>query len=283
MSGIVYINGDYCASSDAKISVFDRGLLFGDAVYEVIPVYNNRPFFVSRHLDRLNASLTKARITIPHLNWSIIFQSLIEKNGGGDMQLYVQITRGNQGVRKHDIPGKLEPTVIAFTLHTPYSSTENKRKGLHANIIQDSRWIHCDIKTTSLLANILLNDDAVSQGANTAILSRDGMLTEGSASNVFVVDKQGIICTPPLDNLCLPGITRQLTLEIIHDLAWPLREEKIATNMLFEALEIWITSTTKEIYPITRIDNALVGNGKAGAFWEQINAKYKQRIQNNHD
>ncbi|KTC86776.1 aminotransferase class IV [Legionella brunensis] len=283
MSGIVFINGDYLPASEAKISVFDRGFLFADAVYEVIPVYKGRSFFVERHLKRLETSLMHARIANPKLNWRTIFNTLIEQNGARDLQLYVHITRGNQGVRKHDIPGELKPSVIVFTIHTPYASFETKKLGLRANIVEDIRWLRCDIKTTSLLANILLNDEAVSQGANTAILSRDGILTEGSASNVFLVDPDGIIYTPPLDNMCLPGITRQITIELIKSLSWPLREEKIPTKALLQAQEVWVTSTTKEIYPITTIDNLPIGNGYGGVFWEQINAKYQQLIHNQYD
>ncbi|WED44332.1 D-amino acid aminotransferase [Legionella cardiaca] len=283
MSGIVYINGDYLPASEAKISVFDRGFLFADAVYEVIPVYKSRPFFVARHLKRLNTSLANVKIPYPQLDWNAIFNELIQQNGAGDMQLYVQITRGNQGVRKHDIPDKLKPTVIIYTLHNPYASFEIKKLGLHANIVEDLRWLRCDIKTTSLIANILLNDEAVSKGAHTAILSRKGILTEGSASNIFLIDQEGTVYTPPLNNMCLPGITRQITIELIHELSWSLKEEKIPTSALFEAREVWITSTTKEIYPVTRIDDSLIADGKAGIFWEKISSKYQQLIDNNHD
>ncbi|CEK10681.1 D-amino acid aminotransferase [Legionella hackeliae] len=282
MSGIVYLNGKYVEACDAKISVFDRGFLFGDAVYEVIPVYNDRPFFVDRHLGRLKTSLSHSRIVAPQLDWKEIFHNLIKKNGGGNLQIYLQITRGNQGVRKHDIPSGIEPTIVAFTLHTPYASLETKRKGLNANLVEDIRWSRCDIKTTSLLANILLNDDAVSKGANTAILSREGLLTEGSASNVFLVDN-GVVYTPPLNNLCLPGITRQIAIELIQSLSWTFREENIPAKALYKAEEVWITSTTKEIYPVTRIDDSPVGDGTAGRYWEQINAKYQQLIVNNYD
>ncbi|WP_019216886.1 aminotransferase class IV [Legionella tunisiensis] len=185
MTGIVYLNGNYCTTEDAKISVFDRGFLFGDAVYEVLPVYNGRTFFVNSHLQRLESSLAHARIKVPSVNWHPIFHELIKRNGSGNLQIYLQITRGNQGIRKHDIPGELNPTIVAFTLHNPYPSFEAKNQGLHAILVEDIRWSRCNIKTTSLLANILTNDDAVSVGANTAILSREGFLTEGSASNVF--------------------------------------------------------------------------------------------------
>ncbi|KTD20078.1 D-alanine transaminase [Legionella lansingensis] len=283
MQGIVFINGDYYHAADAKISVFDRGFLFGDAVYEVIPVYQGRPFFMERHLKRLKESLVKARIMNPQVDWPVILHELIERNGGGDLQVYLQVTRGNQGVRKHDIPHELKPTVVAFTIHTPYASFEVKKQGLRANIVEDIRWQRCDIKTTSLLANILLNDEAVAAGANTAILSRDGFLTEGSASNVFLVNNQGIIYTPPLSGFCLPGVTRQLTVELIKALSWSLREENVPTEALFTAKEVWITSTTKEICPVTYINDVMIADGRVGKYWQRINDEYQQLISNHYD
>ncbi|STX38440.1 D-amino acid aminotransferase [Legionella feeleii] len=283
MTGIVYLNGDYCKTEDAKISVFDRGFLFGDAVYEVIPVYNGHTFFVNSHLQRLESSLTQARIKMPDIDWRSIFHELIKQNGSGDLQVYLQVTRGNQGLRKHDIPEGLNPTVIAFTLHTPYPSFEAKKRGLHAMLVEDIRWSRCNIKTTSLLANILTNDDAVSVGANTAILSREGFLTEGSASNIFLVDTQGTIRTPVLDNLCLPGITRQITIDLIKSLSLPLQEEKIPIESIFNAQEVWITSTTKEIYPVTRINDCIIGKGYGGMYWQQMNEHYQQLIKNTHE
>ncbi|WP_028387819.1 D-amino acid aminotransferase [Legionella fairfieldensis] len=283
MTGIVYINGNYYSASDAKISVFDRGLLFGDSIYEVIPVYKGRLFRLDKHLKRLAYSLENTGITQPKLDWKALFKELIERNGRGDLQIYLQITRGNQGIRKHDIPSEIEPTVIAYTLHLPYPSLEEKQRGLHVRLVEDTRWLHCNIKTTAMLANILLNDEAVSAGANTALLIRDGFLTEGSSSNVFLVDSQNRICTPPLNNLCLPGVTRQVTIELIKSMNWSLQEENIPSEALFHAKEIWITSTTKEIYPVTQINNSIVGQGCGGPYWEKINIQYQQLIENNHD
>jgi D-alanine transaminase len=283
MSSIVYLNGKYVDAAEANISVFDRGFLFADAVYEVIPVYKSRPFFVERHLRRLKTSLASVKIPCPDLPWHAIFQELITQNGGGDLQIYLQITRGNQGLRKHDIPDKLQPSVILFTIHTPYAFEEQKKQGLKAHVIEDTRWLRCDIKTTALLGNVLLNDAAISQGAHTAILSRGGFITEGSASNVFLVDAEGVISTPPLDNLCLAGITRQIVIEIIQTLSWPFQEAKIPTETLLNARELWITSTTKEIYPITYINDAKVADGRAGKYWQEIHNRYQQLIQNQYD
>lgn len=283
MTSVVYLNGAYVNAENAKVSVFDRGLLFGDAVYEVIPVYNGHPCFVGRHLKRLRQNLSHAKINCPDIDWLSVFQELSQRNGGGDLQIYLQITRGNQGVRKHDIPKAINPTFFAFTIHSPYPNEDDKRRGLHANIVEDFRWMRCDIKTTAMLANILLNDAAVSQGADTAILSRDGFLTEGSASNVFIVDKTGLIKTPPLDKFCLPGITRQLTIKLVNQLKLAFSEEPIPIEDLYTAKEVWITSTTKGIYPVTRIDQQTIGSGVGGQYWEQLEKHYQQLVEDFYD
>lgn len=279
----VYLNGKYLPASQANVSIFDRGLLFGDAVYEVLPIYQGVPYFVDRHLARFASSLEKIRLTAPKLDWKHIINELCRLNGGGDMQVYMQITRGNQGVRKHDIPKDLEATVFAFTLHTPYTSDDDKRRGLKAHIAEDYRWQRCDIKACTLLANVLLNDDALAHGAETTLLSRAGYLTEGSASNVFLVDTEGLIKTPPLSELCLPGITRAVVIELIKDLQLPFRETIIPIEEVFLAKELMITSTTKELYPITQVDQKVVGQGLAGPYWEQLNAAFHQRIAAHHD
>ena len=283
MSNIVYLNGKYSNAEDATISVFDRGVLFADSIYEVIPVYSGRPFFVSRHLERLQSNLQKIQIDIAETDWLSIFNELINRNGGGNLQVYLQITRGNEGVRKHDIPKGIKPTVFAFTLHAPYPTDADKRQGLQASIIEDFRWLRCDIKSNAMLANIMLNDTAVSTGAQTALLSRDGFLTEGSSSNIFIVDANGVIKTPPLNNFCLPGITRQVTIELIKALNLPFREELIPITDIFNAQELMITSTTKEIYPVTRVNGHQIGTGCGGPYWEQLNTRYHQLVEQSHD
>jgi D-alanine transaminase len=276
MAQIVYLNGDYCDAAEAKVSIFDRGLLFADSIYEITPVYNSRLFYLDKHLQRLESSLEKAKIAKPALDWPAIFNNLIERNGGGDMQIYLQITRGNSGFRQLEIPLEIEPTVIAYTLNTPYPTLPAQKQGLHVELVDDIRWLRCDIKSTAMLANVLVNDEAVSKGAATAILTRDGFLSEGSASNIFLVDKNGTISTPPLNNLCLPGVTRQLTIDLINTLSWTLKEEIIPTEAIFKAQEVWITSTTKEIFPVTKVNNVVIDSGKAGNYWSQINDKFQQ-------
>lgn len=272
-----FVNGEYCNVQDAKISIFDRGFLFGDAVYEVLPVYHGQPYFVEKHIKRLNSNLEKVKIALPDYDWNNLINKLIVENGSGDMQIYIHVTRGNQGVRKHDIPAEITASVIAFTIHNRYPTLEEKETGLSAKTIDDFRWTRCDIKTTSLLANIMLNDDAVSSGYQTSILIRDGFVTEGSTTNVFIV-KDNLIQSPPLTNLCLPGITREIALELINSLNWQFLEKEIQLSELFAAQEVWITSTTKEIFPITRINDQLINKGKVGEYWRTINQSFQQLI-----
>lgn len=273
-----YVNGEYCKLSDAKISIFDRGFLFGDAVYEVLPVYHGQPFFVDRHIQRLNSNLKNIKIKPPELDWNLLIQELITKNKADNLQIYIHVTRGNQGVRKHDITANINPTVIAFTIHNSFPTQAEKEQGLTAKLVKDNRWMRCDIKTTSLLANILLNDEAVSSGFQTSILVRDGIVTEGSTSNVFVVTKDKLIKTPNLNNFCLPGVTRQVAIELIKTLNWNFVETQIPVAELLEASEVWISSTTKEIFPITKIDDSLVNEGQVGKLWRIINESYQLLI-----
>lgn len=275
---IAFVNGEYLDTTEAKISIFDRGFLFGDAVYEVLPVYDGQPFFVKRHLKRLYSNLEKTKINIPHYDWHELIQRLIVENNGGDLQIYIHVTRGNQGYRKHDIPDTISPSVIAFTIHNRFPSEADKEKGVKAKLVDDIRWARCDIKTTSLIANILLNDEAVSSGFQTSILARNGIITEGGAANVFIVTQEGKVKTPPLNNYCLPGITRQITIELISDLNWTFGEEEITTEELFKAKEVWVTSTTKEIMPVTMVNDCLINEGKTGQYWRAINNSYSQLL-----
>lgn len=275
---IAFVNGKYCCHSEAKISIFDRGFLFGDSVYEVLPVYHGQPYFVDQHLDRLFSNMKKINMTIPNYDWHGLIHRLISENNGGNLQVYIQVTRGNQGMRKHDIPTYITPSVIAFTMHNSFPTLEDKEQGMSAKLVEDFRWMRCDIKTTSLIANILLNDEAVSAGFHTAILARNGLITEGSSTNVFIVTQDDVIKTPPMNNFCLPGITRQVVIEIIKKLDLKFREIEISISELFSAREVWVTSTTKEVFPITKINDSLINGGKVGEYWRIINDFYQQLV-----
>lgn len=273
-----FVNGEYIPCSEAKISIFDRGFLFGDGVYEVIPVYNGILCFADRHFKRLTSSLEQCKIPPPYADLHDICHQLIEQNGGGDLQIYLQITRGNQGRRSHNIPSTLSPTIVAFTLHNPFPTEEKKQQGLRASLVDDFRWQRCNIKSTSLLANILLNDEALCQGNDTAILLRNGILSEGSTSNVFVIDAEMNIKTSPLNGDCLPGVTRQVTIELLAQLQVSVLEGNIGKEAILNAQEIWLTSTTKEIHPVSHVDGKLIGKGRPGSLWTQINSMYQALV-----
>lgn len=273
-----FINGEFCPLSEAKISIFDRGFLFGDSIYEVMPIYNGHPFCLDRHLRRLLSNLEKVKIPIPIWNLKETISQIILKNGGNDLQVYLQITRGNQGIRKHDMPDDLPSSLIVFTLHNPYPTLKEREQGMSAKIVQDIRWSRCDIKTTSLLANILLNDEAISSGYDTAILVQDNLVAEGSTSNLFIV-KDGAVFTPPLNHSCLPGITREVTVELIKQLNWPFFESQFSVDELLKADEVWLTNTTKEIFPIVKINEHYINNARMGSFCRLINEHYKTLVQ----
>jgi D-alanine transaminase len=271
---IVYLNGSFLPVHEATVSVMDRGFLFGDGVYEVIPVYGGRAFRLEHHLQRLDLSLQGVRIANPldHVQWSDILTALIRHNGGGDQSIYLQVTRGAAPTRDHAFPAGVQPTV--FAMGTPLSEPAAAvRAGLAAVTIDDIRWKHCNIKAITLLPNVLMRQQALDAGAAEAILLRDGYATEGSASNVFIV-RDGVVITPPKSNLLLPGITRDLTVELCHANDIPCREADISADELRRADEVWISSSTREVVPIVRLDEQPVGDGHPGPLWQRVSALY---------
>ncbi len=273
---IVYLNGGFLPAAEARISVLDRGFLFGDGVYEVIPVYGGRPFRMEHHLSRLDHSLLGIRLANPldHASWTNILTELVVRNGGGDKSLYLQVTRGVAPSRDHAFPRDVQPTVFAMTspLTTPDAAV---RAGIRAVTIPDIRWQHCNIKAITLLPNVLMRQQAVDAGAAEAILIRNGEATEGAASNLFIV-QDGTVCTPPNSNLVLPGITRDLVVELCHAHAIPCSERSIGEEELRSADEIWITSSTKEVVPVIRLDDAPVADGQPGPMWQRVAALYSE-------
>ena len=275
MSGIVYLNGEYLPAEEARVPVLDRGFIFGDGVYEVIPAYNGKLFRLDEHLQRLDDSLTATRITNPYSNteWRTILETLLEKNGDGDQSVYLQVTRGI-AVRDHGFPEKITPTV--FVMCTPLKPVDNqvRKQGVCAITLEDTRWKHCNIKAITLLPNILLRQEAVDAGCAEAILIRDGLVTEGAASNVFVI-RDGRITTPPKGRQLLPGITRDLVVELANKHGLDCVEEDIPAATLTQADEIWLTSSTREILPVTRLDDQPVGDGRPGPVWAKMFAIYQ--------
>ncbi|WP_457669688.1 D-amino acid aminotransferase [Thiolapillus sp.] len=275
MSELIYLNGEFIPQENACVSVMDRGFLFGDGVYEVIPAYAGQPFRLREHLRRLDASLEGIRMSPPldEDQWRDILQRLLAQRGDADQQIYLQITRGAYGKRLHTIPEDINPTVMAFATELARRDPELVKQGMSVITLDDIRWDRCNIKAITLLANILSQQQARDEGAQEAILVRDGQANEGTASNLFIV-KDNLIITPPKSRHLLPGITRDLVLELARDAGLPYAEASISVEELEAAEEIWITSSTKEVMPVTRLNGHPVDNGHPGPMWEKMDALY---------
>jgi len=278
----VYLNGHFLPQEDACIPVTDRGFLFGDGVYEVIPAYGGKLFRLSHHLQRLQNSLDGIRLGNPMTatEWERMLEQLLEHNreaagDTNDQAVYLHVTRGSAAKRDHGFPETVTPTVYAISTPIPATAPAVKANGLAAITLQDFRWQHCDIKAVTLLANVLLRQQAIDAGAAEAILVRDGYAIEGSASNLFVV-LDGVIVTPPKDKQLLPGITRDLVLELAEQHKLPWKEATIQVSELERADEIWMTSSTREIVPITQLNGHSVGNGQPGAVWTALVHHYQE-------
>lgn len=272
----VYLNGEYLPLNEAKISVLDRGFIFGDGVYEVIPCYGSKALRFEHHMQRLQNSLDAVRIKNPLSNsgWQIIIDKLIADTHSQDQYIYLHITRGVAS-RDHQFPNQIEPTVFVMSNVLHAVRPELLEKGVSAITLDDIRWQYCNIKAIALLPNILLRQQAVDKGAIEAILIRNGNITEGAASNIFIV-KNGIIKTPPKDNQLLPGITRDLIVEIAKKDNMPIEETAISEDQFIEADEVWLTSSTKEILPVTKVNEYMVGKGQPGIIWRDMYQKYQQ-------
>ena len=272
---MIYLNGDFMPIEEARIPVLDRGFIFGDGVYEVIPVYSRRPFRLAEHLRRLQHSLDGIRITNPHTDaeWGDLLARLITGNEGDDQYLYLHITRG-VAKRDHAFPKGVTPTVFIMSNPLLTPPKELLATGVAAITASDNRWLRCDIKAISLLPNVLLRQMAVDVGAVETVLLRDGFMTEGAASNIFVA-RNGILLAPPKNHLMLPGITYDVVLELAaaHDIPYEVRE--ISEYEVRTAQELLLTSSTKEIMPITRLDSKPVGDGSPGRMFAQLYQLYQ--------
>jgi D-alanine transaminase len=283
----VYLNGQWLPLSEAKISVLDRGFIFGDGIYEVVPAYARRPFRLESHLRRLQRSLAAIRIPSPfdHDQWSALFQQTIDRNDGEDQFIYVQVTRG-VAKRDHGFPHpEVAPTV--FAMSTPFTppSHEQRETGLSVVSLPDERWLHCDIKSTALLGNVLARQAAIDRGAAEAVLFRDGFLTEGAASNIWMV-KDGILCAPLKNHLVLEGVRYGLMEEVAERLGIPVQIRRIRQAEISQADELLLTSATKEVLPIVRMDLRPVGSpahaGKPGPVYRRIRKAYDDAIATLH-
>ena len=270
----VYLNGEFLPLTEAKVSVLDRGFIFGDGIYEVIPAYGGHLFRLSHHLQRLDKSLAAIHLTNPlsHKQWQTLLEELIARNDSGDQSLYLQLTRG-VAERTHGFPTETQPTV--FAMSTPIEKVDEKlRQGISAITVEDIRWKLCHIKTIALLPNILLRQQALDAGADEAIILRDGEVTEGTASNLFLV-RDGIVTTPAKGQLLLPGVTRDLVVELCQRHHISCREQCIDEESLREADEIWLTSSTREIMPVIELDKQPLANGRPGPIWERVSHYYQ--------
>jgi len=279
---VAWLNGAFVPLAEARISPLDRGFLFGDACYEVLPVFAGRPFLVPEHLARLERSLKELAIPNPRTaeQWAALIMELIARNGGGDMNVYLQVSRGAEAGRNHAISAGLEPTVFLMASPPVPEDPKALREGLTAVTMPDPRWKRCDIKSTALLGNVLAKTAAQKAGASEAILIDGGRLREGASTSVLVV-KDGIVRAPPYGPEILPGTTRDLCLKLAVSNRIPIEIAPIAAEALAAADEILLCFASRGILPVTRLDGAPVGSGAPGSVWRRLyNAflEYRQRL-----
>ncbi len=262
---------------ECKVSPLDRGFIFGDGIYELIPVYKSKPFYLAQHLTRLERSINEIRIENPYsrAEWEIIVETLIEQSSEENLAIYIQVTRG-VAPRDHVFPQDVGPTIFAMANPLAPIPQEQLQRGVALITSEDMRWQRCDIKVISLLANILSKQDALQASAVEAIMVRDEFVLEGAASNLFVI-RDGEVFTHPKDNLILPGITRDFVLELLSELGIGYTEQSIPKQWLYSSDELWITSSTKEVLAATQIDGKTVGAGVPGELWRKVYTLYQQR------
>jgi D-alanine transaminase len=272
-----HLDGQQQLLTEARISPLDRSFLFGDGIYEVMPVYGGRMFRPPLHLDRLARSATALRLRNPHSSqqWLALLQSLIDANGGGDQYVYLQLSRGAEHGRNHAPLPDIAPTVFAYCSPWPVPAESTLRDGLACITAQDTRWARCDIKSVALLANVLLRQLAVDANASETILLRDGELVEGSASTVHVV-RDGTLITPPNSTHLLPGTTRVVVEELADSLGIARLDARITEAELRGADEIWLGAATREVQPVTKLDGKPVGSGKPGPVWRRVYDGWQQ-------
>lgn len=272
---IAFLNNEFLPLSEAKISPMDRGFLFGDGIYEVIPTYAGKPVGFKGHVNRLNNGLTAIEITNPYTKeqWNDILSKLVERNReaipSGNIGVYFHVSRGADVKRFHAYPKDITPTVFGFAFEiTPPQPTDKELvKPLKVALQQDKRWQRCHIKSTSLLGNVMHFQAGVDAGVSETILfNGEGMITEASSCNVFIV-KEGAIFTPPLNHELLPGITRAIAIEAFKQAGLVVTETWFSKDDLFNADEVWLTSSSKELAPVIEVDGKQIGTGEVGDTW----------------
>ena len=275
MTNIAHFNGRLMPLDEIRISPLDRGFIFGDGVYEVIPVYDGVMLHGREHFERLQRSMKEIQLAAPHTvdEWMRVTQELVAHHPG-NVSVYIQVTRGVPPKRDHVMPKGLEPTVFMMVQPLVTPSKEAIENGVACVTHEDFRWTRCHIKSTSLLGNIMARQVSADVGATETILLRDGMLTEASSSNVFVV-KGNVVAAPPQDHLILLGITYDLVTRLAKDGTVKLEIRPIAGRELLEADEIWLSSSTKEVLAVTKLDGKPVGSGKPGPVFKRMHALYQ--------
>ena len=261
-SEAVYLNGNYSPKNQTKLSILDRGFLFGDGVYELIPIYNKHIFYIENHLNRLKSSLELINIDssiVDDSEFIKIIKSLIDLNSYVNHYIYIHISRGIDKKRNHIYTNECEPTILIMGENYQPFDKKTIKSGKSAIIEEDYRWLKSNIKSTSLLANVLIKNKAFTNDAYEALLLRDDYLTEGSASNVFIVDN-GVIKTPKLSNKLLPGITRKFLTDLIKENSLEFEECDISKDALLSSDEIFCSSSTNPVVPITQVDNVSISN-----------------------
>jgi D-alanine transaminase len=269
---IVYLNGDYLPMEEARISPMDRGFLFGDGIYEVVPSYAGKVVGFGPHMDRMQDGLDaiEIQLRVEHEHWRAIAGELVTRNGGGNLGIYFHVSRGADTKRHHAYPEGIAPTIYAFAFEIPPAPVADKNAATTYTVstAEDLRWKRCNIKSTALLGNVMHYQQSHAQGhSETLLYNQDGELTEAAACNLYVI-KHGIIATPLLDHQKLPGITRLMLLEILRrDGSIAVQERVVTRAELENADEVWISSSSKEIAPVIEIDGKPVGDGSVGDVW----------------
>lgn len=269
------LSGQLTPLSEAKIPVLDRGFIFGDGVYEVIPMYARRLFRAHQHIARLFRSLNAIAISNPHTEdeWMALVSRVAAAHPADDQLIYIQVTRG-VARRAHAFPKDATPTVFIMTNALSVPPPEVREKGIACVSTEDLRWLRCDIKSTSLLGNVLAAQYAAEQGAVEAIQFRDGFLTEGASSNVWIV-KNSMLMAPPKDNLILEGVRYGLIEELCASCHIPFAARRIASDEVFSADEVLLSSAGREVLPVVSIDGKRIGAGKPGPVFQALYAAYQ--------
>ncbi|TLU67655.1 D-alanine aminotransferase [Thalassotalea litorea] len=277
----VFLNDEYISADQAKISPMDRGFLFGDGIYEVIPSYDGKFVGFTPHIERLIKGLSEVEINLNYerSKWLEICERLVAKNGKGDLGVYLHVSRGTSPTRFHAYPENIAPTVFAYTFAIPPAPNANKDqvRTYRVRTLPDLRWQRCHIKSTALLGNVMHFQQGFKDGYDEVLLfSEENRLTEAAACNAFVI-KSGSVATPPLDSQLLPGITRFILLDVLKKYSsLHVAERAISKEEVLNADEVWLTSSTKQIAPVIAIDNKPVGDGQVGDIWTQAQLLFSE-------